>query len=435
MQRIRSWWMERRPAPPLPGRRLLRLRRLLTLALVVVGALTGAAAALALFHYDGREPVNLAQVIGVFVVLQILLAGLSILMLPTRIPIVSAVQDALAELSPGAIAAALARRWLPGCIADMAPFGWQGGRASAAARFARWQAFALSQWLGLAFNSSALICALALVTFTDLAFAWSTTLAVDAGDVARITRLLALPFAGLAPLAVPDAALIESTRFSRIEGISALPPSSGGWWPFVALAMLFWGVLPRVVLLTLATWRLHLATRDLLLEDPGVTALLDRMATPVVAQSPASGEVTARAAPPDHGGSSGTLQPGEVTAVIWSAACDAAMAHTQLRSLGLRAGKLHAAGGSNDLDQDGQVIAAVRGESPPRVALICRGFEPPVLELLDFIEALSAANPECSLVLVLLGDRERAVGEHELAVWRAAVRRTGIAKVYVEAPR
>lgn len=433
IERVRRWWATRSASADLPGRSAVRIRRLVTVALVIFGGTCGVAAALALFHYDGREPVNLAQVVGVFVLLQIVLALLSIALLPSRIPLVSGLQDALAELSPGAIAAALARRWLPPAAAEIAPLAWHGARARAAARFARWQAFFFSQTFGLAFNVSALVCALTLVTFTDLAFAWSTTLSVDAHAVGEITRILALPFAALAPTALPDAALIESTRFSRIEGIAALPAASGGWWPFVALCMLFWGVLPRVALVAIAAWRLHAATRTLLLDDPRVTALLDRMATPVVTQSAQGGHTPAAHLGAASSARSGPPPAGEVTAVIWSAACDEATAHERLASLGMRITALYAAGGNAAVDHDQEVIEALANEAAPRIALLCRGFEPPLLELLDFVEALSKTNRGRSLVLVLVGERGRRVEDRDLAVWRSAVDRLALSRLYVEA--
>ena len=62
-----------------------------------------------------------------------------------------------------------------------------------------------------------------------------------------------------------------------------------GWWSFVIFAIVSYGLIPRMALLTLSAVRLRSATRSLLIEDPRVAALLDRMATPsleTVAEDP-----------------------------------------------------------------------------------------------------------------------------------------------------
>src|SRR5690606_12182893 len=55
-----------------------------------------------------------------------------------------------------------------------------------------------------------------------------------------------------------------------------------GWWSFTVLAIACYGLLPRIVLLFVSAWRLRAATCALLVDDPRVVALLDRMATPAI---------------------------------------------------------------------------------------------------------------------------------------------------------
>ena len=130
-----------------------------------------------------------------------------------------------------------------------------------------------------------LVTAVALVTFSDLAFGWSTTLDVPAATATRIVQGIAAPWASFAPLAVPSPELVEQSQFFRLErtGVaSGAARALGAWWPFTVLAVVTYGLLPRLLLLALTAARLRTATGALLLEDARVTALLDRMASPAI---------------------------------------------------------------------------------------------------------------------------------------------------------
>ncbi len=155
----------------------------------------------------------------------------------------------------------------------------------AARRFAKWQLLYWSQTAAVMFNVAALVTAIMLVTFSDLAFGWSTTLDVDAAAVSRIVQAIAWPWAPFAPLAVPSPELVEQSQFFRLERadvVAGSPRALGAWWPFTLFALVTYGLLPRLLLLALAAARLRAATGALLLEDSRVTALLDRMASPAI---------------------------------------------------------------------------------------------------------------------------------------------------------
>src|SRR5690606_7224318 len=97
--------------------------------------------------------------------------------------------------------------------------------------------------------------------------------------------VVAAPWAGWLPPAVPTAELIEKSQFFRLVDSTTVHREASaftGWWPFLLASIVCYGGLPRVVLLIVAAQRLRAATRRLLLEDARVTALLDRMSSPRV---------------------------------------------------------------------------------------------------------------------------------------------------------
>ena len=78
-------------------------------------------------------------------------------------------------------------------------------------------------------------------------------------------------------MASPDLALVEMSRYYRLEDQRAIDVARlGAWWPFVLMCVLVWGLLPRLVFAGVAQWRQRAAERVFLREHPEVTALLHR---------------------------------------------------------------------------------------------------------------------------------------------------------------
>lgn len=106
-----------------------------------------------------------------------------------------------------------------------------------------------------------------LLLLTDLAFGWSSTLLDDAGELLEIIQLLALPWQALWPEAVPDAALMEATRFVRIEPDTNSAQRAGDWWRFLMASLICYNLAPRA-LLGLAV---YLRWRQLRASFPSIT--------------------------------------------------------------------------------------------------------------------------------------------------------------------
>lgn len=379
-----------------PGLRVARVHAASSLVLALVGLALGWAAATTVFHYDGSHPVNVIRVLAVFVFAQLaLLLFLGILLAPPsisgRLPGMRGLQDLLSLLSPGRLIR-LGGRFLPPAFRS-----WleeSAGRGQAHQRLfggvQQWTMLAASQGFAAAFNLGALAGCLGLVAFSDLAFSWNTTLRIEPETFHRVTTALAAPWAPFAPQADPSLDLIQATRYFRLhEGVlpdwvaagGEDPAELGGWWPFLAACMVFYGLLPRLVLWFVAHWRLRAAVDSALLHLPGVPVLLGRLNHELVETgSPEPDAAAPGSATPDPVPSGMKLALGGPEAdVIWAGAPD----H------GLGAGARHHAGGIRSITQDEEVIAALcepDGESIVRIRV--KAWEPPVTEFLDFVTAL-----------------------------------------------
>src|SRR5690606_30374753 len=263
-------------------------------------------------------------------------------------------------------------------------FAWGAARAGAASRFAKWQILYWSQLAGTAFAAAALATGALLVAFTDLAFGWSTTLAVEPETVARLVEAIAAPWRSIAPQAVPSLALIEQSQYFRFDGSGGAMPAAArtltGWWPFTLLAIATYALLPRLALLVLARVRLRAATQALLLEDPRVTALLDRMRRPdVETTSPSPAEPL-----PDEPLAAPVARrhlEGRAHAVVWGDCLAPAHAFAYAHRLGVELEQVVAVGGGRALEEDRRTIERLAADGGVRSLLVFTpAWEPPLLE-------------------------------------------------------
>lgn len=383
-----------------------------SLLAIAVGALLGYGAAMALFYYDGTTPVNVVNVLAVFVGLQavtLLLFGIAALPggltrtasggAPGALP----GGRLLRTLSPGRAIAWLAKL-LPGETREavMEMLGSAGAHQRVHGRVQKWQVLAWSQAMVLSFNVAAVGGALQLIVFSDLAFGWSTTLQADAEDMHNITSAVSLPWESYWEQAQPDAVLVATTQTYRSAefGGEGVAREAAKWWPFLIASMLFYGVLPRVLTVVLTRHRLQRAVVKAVAFTPGVDRVCDRL-TAALVQTQAAEHETAAA----NGGA--VAEAALPTAAVGTVICWAQAPGENETAL--------PAGGANTLDEDRAAIdeAARRGGV---VRVVVKAWEPPVLDVLDFLRDLRGAMGDGDAIEVMpVGDGDREVWKKKLA--------------------
>jgi hypothetical protein len=283
-------------------------------------------------------------------------------------------------------------------------------------RVARTQLTRWSQTLGFGFGVGALGATLVFVAFTDLAFGWSTTLEIAAADVHPWVRLMASPWAGLWPAASPPLELVESTRFFRVAADDhdhlIDPILFGGWWPFLVMSIATYCVLPRAVV-SLLLWHWH--TREIGRAaglTPGVDRLVDRLTTPIVEGQAITAEKrigrgeTGRVHEVDR--SEWMTRAGEIPLLIrWAELLGDAEIDVMLGGAPIR---ILDAGGSRSLEHD-EMVASEAAAATAAVAVLVRGYEPPVLDVLDFLALLrTKLGADARLCVFLLGAKDSDLG-------------------------
>jgi len=274
--------LQRQSTTPTRGERIARAHAVANWVVFVVFGLLGSAVALAVLQFTGDHPINVLVVLGVFVCLQwVNLLGTIIAFVWSR-------------SSPGFLGhfplSAFIRRLIVGMV-GAEDAGRFLARRSLYAGVERWILFRALQVGAVAFNVGAIATFIAAVSFTDLAFAWSTTLQVGAEGLQRFCESLAAPWRHWLPDAVPTLDLIHATQYFRLDAAYVNAPAgarvqdaamAGGWWPFLLMCLLVYGLLPRLVLVVWATVGMNRAFWKLPYDTPDEAEVIARLTNPRV---------------------------------------------------------------------------------------------------------------------------------------------------------
>ena len=447
----------RAAGPPLPGDRVVRGYRGAGWLLGALALILGTVAARGALSFSGGDPINVWRFLGGLVLLQVALLVVLVVALTVGFARgaawLSTLQRGLLVLSRMSWFDRLARH--TAAQAREAFRGLELVRHRAATRRSlyrdaeRWLLFGLTQRFALLFNLAAAATFLALVLFTDLVFAWSTTPAeIDGGHLALLVDALAAPWSWLLPDTVPSMEAIEATRWSRLEQAfaggdpQAAATFAAGWWSFLFVALLVWGLLPRLIAWLVSGWKLRRALAAAPLDDVATMDLLESM-IPAVAPdwihpSPesVSGELLQRGA----GGEPGPAgPPGEAgAAVLWGGwkAEETAVRELLAAHRGWRPAALLLAGGSSE----GETRAALESlDETPLVVLVESG-ESPDKRCSRFLkDARGRLGPSTLITVGLVepsaGGGFGAVADQDLALWRDYLARLRDPYLRVEALR
>jgi hypothetical protein len=427
------------------GHAAARLYHLLCVVLVFAGLAAGWGLARAALYYTGDRPINIFNAIGLLVLPQILMLLFWVLAaVPWKLPLFGSLQSSLRLLNPGQLARRLAGL-LPAPGRAGLEVVWAPDNALVMAPAARWLLSFWSQLFSVWFNIGVLAALVYLVSFSDLAFAWSTTLTLDTATFHRWLSILAWPWHAVLPGAVPGPELVEISRYYRLQegapGTGGAAPGTaallGGWWPFLVAAILCYGLLPRLVTLLIAWLRFRHHLGRALPRLPGAAELLARMNSPLVSTA-ARCAATAAATPPPGDGSAPAPAPAgtRCTVIDWSAGVGGSeelrALEPGLRALGVEPLSFADAGGARSTAQDTALIASLCAAPGEGVAVTTKAWEPPLLEFVDFLRNVRArCDRRQPIIVVLWGGREGVTGR-DRETWGAMLRQLQDPDLHIE---
>jgi hypothetical protein len=426
-RRVLHWWSQVEPQSQpqnkqgidenSSGQVLASIFKRVSWIALIIGFIAGIVLAASLLHYDGAQPINVLVLLIVLVLIPLLLFLLSLL-----IPMFSS-SSLMSSLNVGNQLFAFIKRKNP----VLQEFFSTSRSDSTRDAVLRWKLLLSSQQFGIALAVAALLTLLAKVSFSDLAFGWSTTLDFQSSSLTPWIQALATPWATWLPEAVPSNQLIEQSRFYRLEdGVRELSAEAlTGWWKFIAMCLLVYGIGFRLLAAWLASMKYKTATEDMLMQHSEVTALLERFNAPTNLHDDAPVVTAENNSINDTENTSPKFNFQSVDIVIlWNRVnlFDNDLQHENV--IELTSGDI--------LQLDNGLFKEFDKNSIKKIHIITKAWEPPLLEFHDLIVTLRKRFGSQTIISVQpIAEDKHTPKKIDVEIWRHSLEKLQDPKVYV----
>ena len=155
--------------------------------------------------------------------------------------------------------------------------------------------FSLQKWMfihrlqlfSLLFSLGVFLALIFMVVTQDIAFAWSTTLNVDAVGFQSFLDTIATPWKSFLPSLVPSVELVEISQHYRLgerldSTLTEHANRLGEWWKFLAMTTFFYVVILRFFLWLFSQYKIAKTLEKEFFEIEGIQKLLREFKTPFV---------------------------------------------------------------------------------------------------------------------------------------------------------
>ncbi len=316
---MRRGWQETHPGAMLPGAVWIETFSLLEWLAAFAGLFSGAALAFSLLAYSGTRPVNVLLLTGILLIPQLLILACTLAAMlfrrSCRMPAALSAATRLCMRLFRFIARRLAdssdlangvEDSFDTAAANSSYSGMASRLAGIHGKIIILPFFILIQLYGICFNIGALAAIILKVTVTDVAFGWESTLRIGPEMLYGIVKAVAAPWAWFMPegIGMPGLEQIAGSRMVLKEGMHDLATANlVSWWPFICMCLLFYALIPRIVLFISGKIMLARKLRDFDHNIPEFRKIIDRMTLPDVK--------TAGREPSCHPGTMSAASPGE----------------------------------------------------------------------------------------------------------------------------
>lgn len=262
------------------------------------------------------------------------------------------------------------------------------------------------QELGVLFALGVIFAFILLLAFTDFSFVWGSTFGFTDAAVVQFSNALAWPWSTWLPQAVVPADVVSATRYHAAQlDLSELNAASRrGWWAFLAMCLLVYALLPRVLLWLLSRRLYRLELSRSFLTFPGAAAVLARMRSPVVSTQASDAEHVDALSPVSFADDDALL-------LEWAGA----LAEQGATGLQFAPPANHLRAGLGSPADDLDCIEVINQRRPRVLRVAVKSWEPPMADLADVLGDVRGVS-HCILQLVPLQGRE--VSESSSRDWR-----------------
>jgi hypothetical protein len=477
-----------------PGRQVKLFLEVVGLVLVLMGLALGFGAVTGWLRMNPTEPVNAIFFWVVIVGIQLSLLWVWLIaIIPARwlkrLPGAEAIQILLrlvARALPLIVAWAAARispehRLLLARVrGTLQSWSWIYGRIQF------WTLVGMTQMFAVAYNVGAILAFVAVSYGNDPAFGWKSRL-LTAEELHAIVETIALPWSWYWLAGAPTLEHVAVTRFSSLDPrfLESFQNQGGAadawalWWPFLMACLVFYGLIPRMITLTVSRWNARRAIQRVKLDHGDFYKLKDRLTRPLVetqattqepeveqkgpavAPRPSGGgyegvgssgslvEKTAREAPPPRFGPT----PAPPLAVPRAEGETRLPARKVIKWAGVNANRDELEGlvrarllvqpddvltvGDLQGKGDKETLKALERDGQGEVLMVVESWEPPIADYVDFLSELRSVVGRERMIVVLLYNRD-AEGNavpprpRDVEVWRDQIATLGDPWIAVE---
>ena len=355
--------------------------------LLLLGFFTG----VALLSYSGSQPVNVIYLLLVMVGFPLFSMLLSLLSLFT-----------------GNIGAKIFSHFSPlyylEKVINFLPFAKQIDFSALpfSSTLSKWIFLKRLQLFSFLFALGLFLALVLTVVSKDIAFAWSSTLAIDPVAFQHVLSFLASPWQNFFPSAVPSLELIEVSHYFRLgdkldANMVQNADKLGAWWKFLAMATLTYALLLRLVFWFMMKLGFNQQLKKEVLRLEGVKRLLKEFSTPFVS--------TASHKPEQHLEikNESTFLATDMFSDKYASLLAWNYAEKTLRLLQdtnkITATKSYVVGGKNSFAQDKAIVDGLEG----KVLIYVKAWEPPTMDFMDFLAEVLAKDSVNAVEVCPLG--------------------------------
>ncbi len=424
---FRLWLDEKRKrvsspgGPILPGAVFRQTFGFAALILSIAGFASGSGLSASFLTYHGKEPLNVATFLTIFVLSQISILLFGLLILTVSHVSRKGVPFSLVRLAlwnvlrhlMGFIVRKTAGHLSKDDLSRMASaWGILKGRSRCYGNVFPWPLFILTQMFAVWFNAGVIAATVLRVLGTDLAFGWQSTLRTGSEAVYNLVRFISIPWSFVVnePLAHPTLTQIEGTRMILKDGIARLATADlVSWWPFLCFCVIFYGLVPRVALLVSAYVMQVRSLKSIRFENMACDTLLMNLTQPILDTRGETGNdvspTKADSSPPSMGKrGNDTLATPFLAVIPQDIASDCPDDELNLRLETLFGSgfskRLHVAVSS--FADEIQLKKALGSSDFDRTVCLMEAWQPPIMETMDFFRTLRRTGGNNLRIHVLL---------------------------------
>ena len=437
---LRQWISALRDMQPGPsrGHRVQSAVTILTIMLWVFGLCVGTALSHSVLFYDGSQPINIFHALLFLVVTQVLTLLLLIIFIVGRF---RNLLSAVSIFNPASLLLRMARILR---LDKSEIFSATLPGSDILSRVRQPLLIYLSQQFTVAFNLGILAVLMYLVSTSDLAFGWNTTLDVSAHTAYQGFKALGSPWVAILPDAIPSLNVVEQSRFYRLEGdlanATVNPGALASWWVYLLMVIIVYGAIPRLIALLISGHFYDKTLRQGIQTHPHASLVIHRLFEPFVATQSEQSETNLTQAPAFSAFQQRqSQQPIQCLVIEWAMVRDIRDNGQHLISLhnfeqaGLIPKQYFSAGGHQSLEQDKKVVDDIILLQPSCVAVLAKAWEPPTLDFSDLIYAMgSKLGQSCHVVILLKPLDAKGITAGQIHSWESVFSPSDAFPLFIE---